>query len=157
MLKIMVSQWDKNRDKLRDAISRLNIQSLDYKDLVELTFETIYNTDIVVNSDGFCDELDTQSIHEFNDGDYQGTLLYLIPFDTYQPGEYEYLMTYARYGSCSGCDALRFIKCLDDEEQVINEVMTLCKDLITNAIKPYNEGWRENDYFEHVEEKKNGN
>lgn len=83
--------------------------------------------------------------------------MYLIPFKTYQPCEYEYLMTYVNYGSCSGCDTLESI--LSDGEynskvptvQQLKDYMSLCRDLINNTIKPYNGGWREDEDFKTVE------
>lgn len=148
MLKILLEKWDKNKDKLRKALSERKCD-YEYKDLVKLTFSVIFN-------DGKNEEdLDIGRITEINDGDYQGTLLYLIPFDTYQPTQYEYLMTYVYYGSCCGCDTLMSI-CCDDEDlpnkQQVDDLMTLCKDLITATIKPYNSGWYNNPSFDKVDD-----
>jgi hypothetical protein len=101
------------------------------------------------------DRLDLGKIHKIDDGDYQGTFLFLIPFDSYQPNEFEYLMTYVGYGSCSGCDALQAIQDYGAEKPTnrqVEDFMRLCKDIITNTIKPYNGGWRQNEDFEQVEE-----
>jgi hypothetical protein len=149
MLKIILSQWEKNKEELRKALSkRTDLDDLGYKDLVELTFKVVFNNDLFSN----CQYLDLNSIHEINDGEWQGTLLYIIPFDTYEPSESEYLMTYVGYGSCSGCDTLQHIQCADDGEDKINNFMVLCKDILTNTIRPYNFGWRNSDLFEHTEE-----
>lgn len=155
MLKIMVTQWDKNKDDLRTILSRrTDLNELEYIDLVKLTFEVIYNNGL--NKGGYEDDiLDIDKIHEIDDGDYQGTLLYLIPFETYQPSEMEYLMTYVGYGSCSGCDALQAIKMYYEgppSVRMVDDFMKLCKDILTNTIKPYNGGWRYTDAFEHIEE-----
>lgn len=153
MLKIILSQWENNKDELRAMLaSRTDLNEVEYKDLVKMTFDVVYNTGL---SDYNC--LDTNKIHEIDDGDYQGTLLYLIPFDRYQPGEYEYLMTCVGYGSCSGCDTLQAIQGWGSGEltnRQIDDFMALCKDILTNTIKPYNYGWREDEEFEHVEEGK---
>lgn len=154
MLKIIVEQWDKNKDILKEKLKEINLNDIDYKTLVKMTFKYVYNTN---NED---ESVDVGSIHQIDDGDYQGTLLYLIPFDTYQPSEYEYLMTHIRYGSCSGCDTLLGIT--EDYEEDENEdgvpsesqlkdLMILCKDILQNTIKPYNDGWREYDKFKQVE------
>ena len=37
-------------------------------------------------------------------------------------------------------------------EQQVKDFMNICKDLICNAIKPYNYGWRHDDRFDVVEE-----
>lgn len=149
MLKIIVSQWEKNKDELRSVLSKIDLNDIGWADLVRLTFEIIYNNDLAEIE---CDMLDLEAIHEIDDGNYQGTLLFLIPFKSYQPREYEYLMTYVGYGSCSGCDALLSIRSGETCEAKVNEFMGLCKDILTNTIKPYNDGWRENDFFNHIEE-----
>lgn len=151
MLKYCLTQWNKNEDKLKEVLSK-NTELNDYITLVKLTFDTIFNMD---NKYGV--ELDIENITEINNGEYQGTLLYLIPFKTYQPYEYEYLMTYVNYGSCSGCDTLESI--LSDGEydskvptvQQLKDYMSLCRDLINNTVKPYNGGWREDEDFKTVE------
>ena len=154
MIKYCIEKWDKNKDLLRSALNNnkllnhvLNrndddpLEYLEYKDLVKLTVMFILNDENEWNED---------KIKEIDDGDYQGTLLYLIPEDTYQPNSSEYLMTFVEYGSCSGCDTLQAIQCfLDtkDRDKNIDDLMNLCKDLICNMIKPYNTGWRHNARF----------
>ena len=49
-----------------------------------------------------------ERIHGIDDGDYQGTLLYVIGADDYQPYVYWFVKVY--YGSCSGCDTLQSIQ-----------------------------------------------
>lgn len=153
MLKILVKKWDKNKEKLRKVLSE-TINCIEYKDLVKLTFSTIYND----GDESFeypYRELNCNRITEIDNGDYQGTLLFLIPFKTYQPCEYEYLMTYVNYGSCSGCDTLLAIT--DDNwnrrfsDKQVSDLLILCKDIITNTIRPYNENWRHNAMFDPVE------
>lgn len=97
---------------------------------------------------------DSEEISEIDNGEYQGTLLYLIPRKTDSPLEYDYLMTYVGYGTCSGCDTLQGIQ--DDiineiSEESLEDFMTLCRDIITRMIKPYNMGWREDEEFTEVE------
>lgn len=140
MVKIMKDCWDANKEKLKEALaSRTDLNSCDYKLLVELTFENIFN------ASRENDRLDLEHMTEIDDGDYQGTLLFMIPFDTYQPSSYEYILTYIGYGSCSGCDALQAAQDWNDEkltERQLSDFMSICKDLVCNAIKPYNYGWR---------------
>lgn len=49
-------------------------------------------------------EMDAENIHVVDDGDYQGTLVYLVPEKGCQPSAYWYVRV--GYGSCSRCDAL---------------------------------------------------
>lgn len=60
-----------------------------------------------INPDGEYELPDPKRIHQIDDGDYQGTLLFLIAAVGYQPSDYWYVKVY--YGSCSGCDTLQSI------------------------------------------------
>lgn len=158
MLKFCVEQWDKNKGKLerdiQENISKYN--ELYYKDLVKKVVSLVLNdTDVDYN-----DDWDSENITEIDNGDYQGTLLYLIPLKTYQPSESEYLMTYVGYGSCSGCDTLQSVQMWyfdEDEvdnknkEKFVKDMMDLCLNLIQNMIKPYNHGWRKEEKYNHIE------
>lgn len=155
MLKILYEKWEKNRETLKSAISRIkNVSELEYKDLVKLTFSAIYNDGDDTIPYPYTN-LNLDRITMIDDGDYQGTLLFLIPFKTYPPSETEYLMTYVGYGSCSGCDTLlSIVDWWDDKaptERQVSDLLALCKDIVTNTIKPYNNGWRNEDLFDPVE------
>ena len=115
-----------------------------------MSFEVVFNS----GEDQTSRQLSIEEITEIDNGDYQGTLLYLIPFKTYQLSENEYLMTYVGYGSCSGCDTLQAIQDYSEKpltEGQISDFMALCKDILTNTIKPYNHGWRETEDYNQVE------
>lgn len=150
MIKYCKDKWNKNNNMLYNALSKkLKLSELEdytYKDLVKLSVKYILNDEGVV--------WDIDNITEIDNGDYQGTLLYLIPKSTCQPSEEDYLMTYVGYGSCSVCDTLEGIQYgyYEDSTQIIQEYMMLCKDIICNMIKPYNNGWRHEDKFDIVED-----
>ena len=152
MLNIIKEQWNKNREFLRKAIERdtvLNECGYDY--IVKFAFENIYNRDLPDH----VAPLNLSAIYEIDDGDYQGTILYIIPFNTYQPNEHEYLMTYVGYGSCSGCDTLQSIQDYSHGRPTgiqIPDFLELCKDILTNTIMPYNFGWRNDPLFDYAEE-----
>lgn len=153
MLKICRDKWDKNSKRLEEILKDdIKLNCCDYKYIVEMTYKTIFNDDEDTYSS---DTLDIDKITEIDNGDYQGTLIYLIPFKTYQPSESEYLMTYVGYGSCSGCDTLQAIQGWSEEkptETQLKDYMMLCKDIITNTVKPYNFGWRNDDKYDVVTE-----
>lgn len=71
-----------------------------YKSLVKLVVEAV--------TDDNDYELDPERIHVIDDGDYQGTLLFVIASKGYQPSKY--WAVYVGYGSCSGCDTLQGIR-----------------------------------------------
>lgn len=152
MIKYCIEKWDKNRKKLEDALREdTTLNSCNYGYLVKLIVENILNDE----TNDYGDTWDSENITTVDNGDYQGTLLFLIPTDTYQPSEYDYLMTYVGYGSCCVCDILQAIQDWDNvkpTEQQLKDYMTLCKDLVCNMIKPYNTGWRADECFEPIQE-----
>lgn len=149
MIKYCLRKWEENKEKLeKSLLEDKDLNSCGYKHLVEKVVEVILN-----NGEG--EIWSVGGITEIDDGDCQGTLLYLIPKNTYQPSEYEYLMTYVNYGSCSGCDTLQAIQDYGKDEITdgqLKDFMSLCEDLVCCMIKPYNYGWREEEEFLPVEE-----
>lgn len=145
MLKYCLEKWNKNQGVLEAHLREdVTLCDRDYKYLVKLVVEYILNN----GDDDF--HWNADKIVEVDHGNFQGTLLFLIPERTYQPSEYEYLMTYVGYGSCCVCDYLQSIKPweerrLNDDE--VKKFMSLCKDILTNMIKPYNSGWRDDERF----------
>lgn len=152
MLKICRQKWDENKDKLEEALRRdKGLNSCDYLHLVKKTVEIILNG----GHTEYGEDYQVDKIHQIDDGDYQGTLIYLIPANTYQPSEYEYLMTYVGYGSCSGCDTLQAIQGWDEKpptESQMKDYMGLCLHIVQNIVRPYNSGWRNDEKFEQCEE-----
>lgn len=159
MIKFCLEQWEHNKDRLkRELETRTDLNICEYKTLVELVTEFILNNpeDEPYYFEGYGElKFKTEHITEIDDGQYQGTLLYLIPIDIYQPSEFEYLMTFVDYGSCSGCDTLQSIQDYCGEANLtpsqVNDFMSLCKDIVTNMIRPYNTGWRADPIFDTVE------
>lgn len=152
MIKYALKKWDENKEVLRNTIQQTekNMRSAwDYEEIVKLACRYIFNENVsreepMINVDG---------ITMIDNGDYQGTLLFMLPFDVDQPAEYEYLMTYVGYGSCSGCDTLQRIQADDEdddetEKEMVDSYLGICKDIVSNTIRPYNQGWRNNGMFE---------
>ena len=154
MIKYALKKWDENKDVLRNAIQQTEKDKRcfwDYNDIVKLVCRYIFNENVtdkdpMINVDG---------ITMIDNGGYQGTLLFMMPFDTYQPAEYEYLMTYVGYGSCSGCDNLQRLQRIQSAEMCNNVnstddltsgYMALCKDVVSNVIRP----WRNDMIYEPV-------
>ena len=74
---------------------------------------------------------DPERIHQIDDGDYQGTLVFVIGEKRYQPSRY--WVTYVGYGSCSGCDTLQAISKYPDDPptpEQANEYLTLALHLL---------------------------
>lgn len=73
------------------------------------------------------------SITVIDNGDYQGTQIFMISLDVYQPDPENYIYTHTYYGSCSGCDTLLGISRYGDElpdENQVKEYMTLALHLL---------------------------
>lgn len=147
MLKYCRDKWYENKDKLEAVIMMdTNLNHCEYSYLVELIVEYILNPSIETDWEKF----DADKITVIDNGNYQGTVLFMIPRKTYQPSASDYLLTYSYYGSCSGCDTLLSIQDWSDgipTENQVKEYMILCKDLVCNIVKPYNYGWQEDEKF----------
>ena len=146
MMRIVRDRWDTNKEELRKVlIEKYGKENCyDYDEIVKVAFKVIFN-----HVDGL--ELNIDKLVSIDNGDYQGTILYVIPFDVYQPSECEYFMTYIGYGSCSVCDTLQGIMDESGKDR-IDDLLGLCKDILCNTICPYNYGWRNNPDFDQVEE-----
>lgn len=156
MIKYALKKWDDNKDVLRNAIKQTEKDKRsvwNYNDIVKLVCRYIFNE----NATDKDPKINIEGITMIDNGCYQGTLLFMMPFATYQPAEYEYLMTYVGYGSCSGCDTLQRIQLdelyynVESDDDLIDSYMALCKDLVSNTIRPYNQGWRNNGMFDSVD------
>lgn len=148
MIKFAIQQWDKNKGELEKHYRSLDsFGCLAYKDIVKNLVKFVYSDHEY--------KYDSEKITEIDNGEYQGTVLYMIPKNTYQPSEDDYLLTYTGYGSCSGCDALLGIQ-YDEEtrEEQIRGLMALSLHLVQNTINPYNDGWRKDGLFDEIEEEK---
>jgi hypothetical protein len=134
MLKFCVEQWDKNKGKLeQDIINNLKeYNDYSYKELIKKVVALVIND----KDSDYGDDWDSEHITEIDNGDYQGTLLYMIPLKTYQPAEYDYLMTYVGYGSCSGCDTLQAIQMWYWDDKDV-EVPTFKQNYKCNSFPPF--------------------
>lgn len=154
MIKYCLEKWNKYKGKLEKNLrADTTLNECEYIYLVKKTVSIILNNSEDENEDRHL-TWDINNITQIDNGDYQGTLLFLIPQDVYQPAEHEYLMACVRYGSCSGCDTLLAIQNGYNEklsEWQVKDFMKLCQDLICSMIKPYNNGIWHDERFETVE------
>ncbi len=106
MIEAFTKAWFANLHSMREKFTAKHPE--DYKAVVRAVVEML-----AAASNGYDDTPDPQRIHEINDGDYQGTLLYVIAAQGYQPSTYWTVKV--GYGSCSGCDTLQAISHYSDE------------------------------------------
>lgn len=123
MIKSFVEAWDKHKDELRQHFLECKVEDIDtYKKLVNILFEIVINPEQMDY-----EEYDLNNICEIDDGNFQGTLIFIIHKDTYSPCLEEYVYTSVGYGSCSGCDTLLGIIRWNEEvtEKMVDELMDL--------------------------------
>ena len=139
MIKEFVLAWDANKDKLSKYIASHKQECYNsYMDIVKMLFEQVINPYMAAHDNA---TFNIENVHEIDDGDYQGTLLYMIPVDIYQPSYWQYVATYVDYGSCSGCDTLLGISNyegdLPDADQV-KDYVKLCLNILQHCKYPFN-------------------
>ena len=128
----IVLSWEKNKDSLKELIEeKLRVDSetqrttdIGYEDLVIMMGKTILKGTSTYGRDW-----DYSRLTEIDDGDYQGTLLFVLPEEGYQPDNY--LAIKVSYGSCSACDTLQGILYYDKDKA--DGLMTLCLHMIQSA------------------------
>ena len=127
MNKKIIDSWYLHKDELENYFKTTRQEEYDsYEKLVKLIVEY------------FLPNYNSKEITVIDDGDYQGTEIFLIHEDVYQPGVEDYLYTHNYYGSCSGCDTLLSISEYQDglpTEEQVKDYMTLCLHLI-QKLKP---------------------
>lgn len=101
---------------------------VDYQAIVKLAIAAV-----TVPEENYEDDCnpDPDRIHEINDGEYQGTLVYIIAAKGYQPSRY--WSVFVAYGSCSGCDTLEDLRDYSDEPptpEQINGYWTLALHIV---------------------------
>jgi hypothetical protein len=129
MIQVYIDRFQENKNRLSEYLKTTPQSEYDtYKALLIKTIELCLN-----DSELYYDNFNINKITEIDDGDYQGTLLFLVPLDVYQPTEYDYITTYVGYGSCSGCDTLLGISNyswdLPTDDQV-NLYLILCLHMV---------------------------
>lgn len=140
MLKYCVDQWEKNKENLREALKQFDFRNeqMDYKVLMSLVITHILE-----------DKWDSKNFTIIDDGDYQGTLLFIIPEKIYQPTEGDYLMTYVWYGSCSCCDTMQNILYESESNTIkVEDLMNLALHMVQRMIHPFAHHWNEEFYKE---------
>jgi hypothetical protein len=99
MVETFVQAWEKRKGELEAKYREQHPSSYGVivRDLVG-----------VLGAPGDYGTPDPSRITEIDDGDYQGTLVFVVAEHAYQP--HVYWVTKVAYGSCSGCDTLQDIR-----------------------------------------------
>ena len=122
MINEFVKAWDARKGEVRNLFE--NDHPEDYKAIVKAVLSIL---------DDCHPSPDIDRIHELDDGDCRGTLVYVIPETDYQPDRYWYVMV--SYGSCPVCDTLKAIHRHDEDEEKptskqVDDYMTLALHIL---------------------------
>lgn len=132
MILEIIEKWEENKYKLEEYFKTTKQSEYsEYKAIVSKIFELVLVE--VKNKWNGTDNFDLSRITVIDDGDYQGTQIFLIPKQTYQPRVDDYIITNTYYGSCSGCDTLLGISSYEDDlptESQVSEYMTVALHLV---------------------------
>jgi hypothetical protein len=120
-----IAKQDEFRAKMAKLIDKENYSFPGYGGLVRAVVELI--------GDGDYSEPDPERIHQIDDGDYQGTLVFVIAAKGYQP--YTYWVIKVGYGSCSGCDALQAIQYDTPIDQQLADLYTLGLHMVQGMVE----------------------
>lgn len=128
----IIKRWEKNKQHLSEYLQNNPHQNYEYMDLIKILVNECLNYDI--KNDTFSND-----INVIDHGDYQGTQIFILHKDDYQPSIRDYYYTHNEYGSCSGCDALLAIQDSDSSEfpseKQVKEYMDLMLHLIQRMKK----------------------
>ena len=127
-----VDRFRKKKDILRERLTAKPPES--YKDLVQHVVS-------IIADENEPPSIDPNRVHLIDDGDYQGTLLFVIAANNYQPSCYWYVKV--GYGSCSGCDTFLGIRSYEHDPLNTNQVddyMTLALHIVQGLTSMNGEG-----------------
>jgi len=127
MIKEFVEKWEDGKPAVEQKFRQSHPDT--YEDIVKTVIE-------VLGAGEDYDVPDPDRIHVITDGDYQGTLLFIIGAKGYQPHDYWAVKVY--YGSCSGCDTLQGIRDYEDDPpnpEQVKDYMTLALHIVQELKK----------------------
>lgn len=135
MIEKFTKKWFSHNHLVREQFEKEIPNS--YADIVKAVVTMLHDEDMYGS-------IDPERIHQIDDGDYQGTLVYVIGASGYQPNDYWYVKV--SYGSCSGCDTLSAItegnyghESPEEEfawkKQAIDQLMTLALHIVQGMKK----------------------
>lgn len=127
MIKEFVDRFMEKNPELRAVFTEAHPE--DYKAVIKAVVS-------ILNDGNDYGSIDPERIHQIDDGDYQGTLVFVIAATGYQPSDYWYVKV--SYGSCSGCDTLEAIRDYSDDkpnEEQVRDYMTLALHVVQGLKK----------------------
>lgn len=118
MIKEFVEKWNKNNRYLKSYFKTHKQKEYNsYLAIVKLVIGIILNDNEKYEEKfnvASMNHYSTDDVVEIDNGDYQGSMIYVTHKEGYQPVPKDYIYTYVWYGSCSGCDTLLAISDYED-------------------------------------------
>ncbi|MBR2999703.1 MAG: hypothetical protein IKF39_01790 [Oscillospiraceae bacterium] len=143
MIDYICLAWARKHNQLKEYLAATpQSEYASYEGLLAAAIKFVVNPFL---QDNYLEPFST-NIDVVDNGGYQGTLILLAHKDSYQPDAIEYILTYAWYGSCSGCDTIMHISHYDEgipSESQVADYMTLALHLLQRAVEPFKELWDE--------------
>lgn len=133
MIKNLVKSWENHKHELEMDIlaNEKEYRHAEYDELVEKLIHFIFNTEEMLGDSTYY-KYNMNANNTIDDGDYQGTRIFFINRDSYQPSETDYIVTFVYYGSCTSCDALQGAQSCY-LEMMKDDLMTLFLHMIQKA------------------------
>ena len=127
MIEEFVKYWEAHKDNLKLWFEGKLVDGEEptYKDIVVAIVDNVFNAD----DDNYASF--STDVVELDDGDYQGTKIFIIHRDAYEPDLDDYYYTSDYYGSCGGCDTLlRIYETVQDDKEKVKLLMNVALNLL---------------------------
>ena len=127
MIQEFVKRFEENKEALREIYRESHPKS--YKEIVK-------NTISLISPEYDYGQPNHDDIRSLDFGDYQGTILFIIPAYGYQPSDF--WAVNVNYGSCSHCDTLESIRGYTDDkptEDQVSDYMNLSLHVVQGITK----------------------
>lgn len=119
MILEFINRFQEIKPKLLEQFSQEEPDS--YEDIFKCTLKLMFDEESY-------EYPDYERIHIIDDGDYQGTLVFVVAAGSYQPSDY--WATTVDYGSCSGCDTFQAYSDYENPENSAPEMVTMALHMI---------------------------
>ena len=119
MILEFINRFQEIKPKLLEQFSQKEPDS--YEDIFRQTLKLMFD-------EKSRDLPDFERIHTIDDGDYQGTLVFVVASGSYQPDNYWVTRVY--YGSCSACDTFQSYSDSCNPENSAPEMVTMALHMI---------------------------
>lgn len=127
MDELIIKRWENGKENLRkwfETTPQCNYDN--YQSIVSALIKYCLNF-------GDCEIRISEEFDVLDHGDYQGTQIFILHENEYQPSSYNYYVFDNYYGSCSGCDTLLGISRYDvgfPTKEQVDGYMTLCLHMV---------------------------